>query len=420
MSKPYLKHASAAMLLALLTFAVFYPGLGGSFLFDDFPNIISNPRIQAETLDLDSLGRAAAAYEPGAYGRPLATMSFALDYYLGGGYDASQFKLTGVLVHVANALLVLLLANALLRSGGVARPALPAFAIALAWAAHPLQVSSVLYIVQRMETLATTFVLAALWAYLQGRMRQIEGRGGIAWIAASLARAAIGMLSKEIAVLFPLYTLGLELTLLRFAAANPATARRWRLAYVAGVVAGALAFLLLILPIYLDPASYSFRDFGLVERLLTQLRVLPMYLGWILMPLPGQLAFYYDDYVASQGLLSPITTLLGGLLLAALLASAVALRTRLPFYSLGLLWFFAAHFLTSNVVPFELVFEHRNYFATLGIIRAGDHEGRRWRRAGRPDGPERHPCGHLGRTAATRVRDGPTEPSIGACQQRPG
>lgn len=361
---------AAAALLALLTIAVYFPGLGGSFLFDDFPNIVSNTNIQAKTLDANSLARAARAYEPGAYGRPLATISFALDYHHAGGYDAPQFKRTSLLVHAINALLLLALVNAVLRLGGVARPVLPAFAIALAWSVHPLQVSSVLYIVQRMETLATTFVLAAMVCYLRGRSAQIEGRRGAGWVAASAVLALVGMLSKEVAVLFPLYALALELTVLRFGAADPTLARRWRIAFATGGTLGVLAFLLLILPIYLDPASYAFREFGLSERLLTQLRVLPMYLGWIVMPLPGQFSFYYDDYTASQGLLSPATTLLGGLLLAALLGGALALRKRFPFLALGLLWFFAAHFLTSNVVPFELVFEHRNYFAVLGILLA--------------------------------------------------
>jgi hypothetical protein len=36
-------------------------------------------------------------------------------------------------------------------------------------------------------------------------------------------------------------------------------------------------------------------------------------------------------------------------------------------FSLGLLWFLAAHALTATVIPLELVFEHRNYFASIGI-----------------------------------------------------
>ncbi|HEY0504963.1 MAG TPA: hypothetical protein VGD42_15890, partial [Lysobacter sp.] len=38
--------------------------------------------------------------------------------------------------------------------------------------------------------------------------------------------------------------------------------------------------------------------------------------------------------------------------------------------SLGIFWFFASHLITSNVFPLELAFEHRNYFALLGVLLA--------------------------------------------------
>jgi hypothetical protein len=143
-----------------------------------------------------------------------------------------------------------------------------------------------------------------------------------------------------------------------------------KVVYAAGLALAAVAFVAWVMPTYLDPAAYSWREFTVGERLLTQLRVLPMYLGWVLLPLPDQLVFYYDNYPISTGLLAPATTLAGGLCLVLLLAAAVAARRRMPLFSLGILWFFAAHLLTSNIVPVELVFEHRNYFALLGILLA--------------------------------------------------
>ena len=361
--------AFLALVLALLTAGAFYPGLSGSFLFDDFPNIVSNPLVHAETLDFDSLTRAGGAYG-GTIGRPLATLSFAADHAI-AGLSPRQFKLTSLAVHVVNSLLVFWLLAGLLRAAAVSGPArLAAFGMALAWAVHPLQVSSVLYIVQRMETLSTTFVLAALIAYLGGRMRQAAGERGWPWLAASLLLAGISVLSKETGALFPVYALALELTVLDFRFSTEAARRRLQFAYGAGVAAAAVVFLVWVLPTYLDPAAYAWRDFTMAERLLTQLRILPMYLGWMLLPLPDQLVFYYDNFQASTGLLAPATTLAGGVLLALLFASAIAARRRMPLFSLGVLWFFAAHLLTSNIVPVELVFEHRNYFALLGIVLA--------------------------------------------------
>ncbi len=102
----------------------------------------------------------------------------------------------------------------------------------------------------------------------------------------------------------------------------------------------------------------------------TQLRVLPMHLGQILLPLPDSLPFYYDTFPKSTGLFTPWTTLAGGLLLFALAWLAVHLRRQAPLAAFGIAWFFAAHALTSGPLNLELVFEHRNYLALLGIVLA--------------------------------------------------
>ena len=368
-SPPLLARTLSALVVALVCLLVYFPGLSGGFLFDDFPNIVTNTRVHAESLDAESLSRAAAGYEPGAYGRPIATIGFAFDYYL-GGKNPWGYKLHSLIVHLVNALLVLALVRTLLslpRAGGGWPRWTPA-AIALAWAIHPLQASTVLYIVQRMEMLAVTFVLLALLAYLRGRIRQRDGQSGAAWLVTSAVLAGLGMLAKETAVLFPVYALALELTLLRFEASEPRTRRFLQRAYAAGVVIALLAFSLWLVPRYATPEAYAHRDFTLYERLLTQLRVLPMYLGQILLPLPSQMPFYYDAYPKSTGWLSPATTLAGGLAILALLAAAWRLNRHLPLATLGILWFFAAHLLSSTVINLELVFEHRNYFALLGIL----------------------------------------------------
>lgn len=370
--------------LAVVTVLVFLPGLSGRFLFDDYPNIVSNARIHATAFTWEAILKAARAYEHGAFGRPLATISFALNH-VAGGTDPYGYKVINVAIHVLNALLVFFLTRMLLLLAGTREQWLgwAAAAVALVWAVHPIQVSSVLYVVQRMETLSLTFVLVALLAYLRGRRAQVDGQRGWPWLLACIPLVLLALASKETALLFPAYTLALELTLLKFEARSVAARRALVLAYAIGATAGALVFVFVVLPPYLDPAIFEFRGFTLAERLMTQLRVLAMYLGQILLPLPSSLKFYYDAFPVSHGLLHP-STLLSGLLLAALLASAMALRRSAPLMSLGILWFFAAHLLTSNVFPLELVFEHRNYFALLGVVLALSDLVRRMPM---PDGP---------------------------------
>lgn len=365
------KQVLAVLALLLVVAGVYWPGLRGGWLFDDFPTIVSNTRLHLQDWNLGALWRAAWSFDPGGTlgARPLAMASFALNHLL-GGLDPWGYKLGGLLVHLVNTLLVYrLLAQVL------SLPALAGqhwgrwapWAIALAWAVHPLQVSSVLYVVQRMETLGYTFMLLCLLCYLRARVAQINGQCGIGWLTGCVPLLLLALACKENAVLVPVFTLALELSVLGFGAADARLARWWRWLYVLACVAGLVLFVLWALPQYWR-ASYAVRDFGSYERLLSQMRILPQYLGQMLLPNPAAMSFYYDDFAVSRGWLAPWTTLAGALLLASLLVLGWLWRKSEPLLWLGVLWFFAGHALTSNIVPLELVFEHRNYFAWLGVL----------------------------------------------------
>lgn len=374
-------------LLLLLVGAVFWPGLSGNFIFDDWSALVDNTRVHAETLDAKALKRAALSFEPGgSFGsRPLAMATFGINHAI-HGLDPWGYKLTGLLVHLINTVLVFLLVRGVVQRLApttpfrispanvsvevAANPVVVAGVVTLLWAVHPMQVSSVLYVVQRMETLSITFLLLALLAYLRGRTRQIEGHGGWLWISMCVPLLCLGWAAKESAVLFPAFALSLELTVLGFAAKKSNVVRFWRWAYGLATGAALLVFIVVVVPHYWSSETINGRNFSTAERLFTQLRVLCLYLWQIVLPLPKSLLFYYDHYPVSRGLLSPWTTLLSGVFLLGLLISAFLLHKRSPLYALGILFFFAAHAITSNVVPLELVFEHRNYFALLGVLLA--------------------------------------------------
>jgi hypothetical protein len=114
--------------------------------------------------------------------------------------------------------------------------------------------------------------------------------------------------------------------------------------------------------------AYAGRSFSMGERLLTEGRVLVDYLHWMLLPDPSRLSLYHDDFVVSHGLLTPPSTLWALLFLAALLAAMAWLHKRRPLMALGIAWFFIAQLLTATVLPLELVYEHRNYFASLSVF----------------------------------------------------
>jgi hypothetical protein len=55
-------------------------------------------------------------------------------------------------------------------------------------------------------------------------------------------------------------------------------------------------------------------------------------------------------------------------ILIAMVAGIVALRKRRPLVALGLAFFLGCHLLTATILPLELIFEHRNYFASFGLL----------------------------------------------------
>ncbi|WP_374556766.1 hypothetical protein [Thermomonas sp.] len=360
------------LLVAVLACLPFLPGLPGGFVFDDGFNIVENPWVHLESLSPFAVIDAAFSPQPGGMTRVLPTLSFALDYFRGGGLDPLTFKTTNIAIHGLTVVaLALFLHRLLLLSGtGHKQAVWLSAAMATAWAVHPLQVSSVLYVVQRMQTMSTLFLLLALSSYLKGRQAQMAGDSGRThWMAAGLLWM-LAVACKEDAALLPAYTLVLELTVLRFGAADPALARKLRRGYAVATALGSAAYLLIVIPHYWAWGNYAGRDFSSYERLLSQARILCMYLWQIVLPLPSHMPFYYDGFPPSRGLLQPWTTLPALLLLGALLGTAWQLRHRRPLFALGIFLFFAGHFITSNVVGLELAFEHRNHLPLIGIVLA--------------------------------------------------
>ncbi|NCT69320.1 MAG: hypothetical protein GXC75_00065 [Xanthomonadaceae bacterium] len=361
-----------SLLVALFATALFGLGVGGGFVLDDGHTIVDNTFIRLDTLNSNALWDAAASFHAGGGVRPLSMLTFALDYWRHGSLDAATFKTTNLFIHAVTTVLMAVFVRRLLLIAGWTsqRAALCALIMALIWAMHPLQVSSVLYVVQRMQTLATLFVVLSLWSYLCLRQAQIEGRAGWPFGVLGAASWVLGLASKEDAILLPVYTLVLELTVLQFRAASAQRTRGLRNTYLALVLAGIAVTLFWALPHFWSNEAYAGRDFNSVERLLTQGRVLMMYLGQILLPLPSHMPFNYDQLTISRTLIEPLTTLPALLAVIALLAWAGLWRTRRPVFACGVLLFFAGHLLTSTIIPVEMAFEHRNHLPLIGVLLA--------------------------------------------------
>jgi protein O-mannosyl-transferase len=417
----------------ILTVIVYWPGLSGAFVFDDYPNIVDNQGVQPKNASLSSLVSAALSSPSSDLSRPLASLSFAANYLI-TGLNPYWMKFTNLVIHLLNGLLIYLLARALMRSaedsltGNIGRHApastptridLIAALITASWMLLPINLTAVLYIVQRMESMANLFVLLGLIGYVAGRRRMLMvnsvisnpssptsddqgerlpsslNRGLVLCIISIIVPTVIGVLAKETAVLLPLYALMIEWVLFQFQSSravhsidemrltNPSaiipitplqkrqgTDRRVIVLFLLVLVLPMLIGVAWLLPKVLNPQSWSTRDFTLSTRLLSEARILVDYIIWTLLPTPHELAFYHDDFVISSGLLMPWTTLLSILILVGLVGLVLWLRRRRPLVALGIGLFLSCHLLTGTILPLELIYEHRNYFASFGLLLA--------------------------------------------------
>nr|WP_253260909.1 hypothetical protein [Rhodanobacter glycinis] len=372
-----------------LTAAAYWPGLSGGWLFDDYPNIVDNHGVQPQTADVATLVRAALSSPSSEFRRPLASLSFAANY-LAGGLDPWSWKAVNLLIHLLNGLLVYVLANKLLGAAtrdrtslnaakDDSRTQLLAALVAGSWMLLPINITAVLYVVQRMESMANLFVLLGLIGYVSGRERMLAANrasGMLGWLLCciSLVLATIvGVMAKETAVMLPLYAYLIEWIVYRFKRHSIAGSHkepRILSLFVAILLLPMIAGLAWLIPGLLNPAAWATRDFTMGTRLLSEARIVVDYIVWTLLPTPHALSFYHDDFRISTGLLSPWTTLASIFVLAAMVAAVIGLRKRRPLVALGIALFLGCHLLTATIIPLELIFEHRNYFASFGLMLA--------------------------------------------------
>jgi Tfp pilus assembly protein PilF len=346
---------------------LYFPGLHGPFLLDDLQSI---EPAKISTFSLHNLLEVSLNNDSGPLGRPLSIASFALNHYFWGPAPFS-YKAVNLGLHMACSLalgyFIYLLILLQPRRKHFAMPV--AMLTAILWLIHPLQASTLLYPVQRMTQLATLFTLIGLWTYLLARIRFITLKpfAGLLMAISLLWWFPLAVLSKETGILFPWYLLCCEFFVLRFQNRHGAGKTKLKILHLlfsGGVLLGAIAYFFYKLPYFL--AVYTEKSFTLTQRVLTETKALVFYIKLILLPRVSDMGLYHDDFAISRTFDLPV--LLSTLTLASCIMLILFLRKRAPIIAFGLAWFFVSHAIESTVLPLELVFEHRNYLASAGLL----------------------------------------------------
>ncbi|RPI72963.1 MAG: hypothetical protein EHM38_01140, partial [Geobacteraceae bacterium] len=217
-----------------------------------------------------------------------------------------------------------------------------------------------------MASLACFFYLLGIWCYLLARGSGRFRHRLFFWILA-LASFFAGIGTKENVILMPATLILLEFTF--FADwSQPTVRRRARFVLAAGF--GLLLMMSAGLAAHGELSSllgYSGRLFSPGERLMTEARIVLLYLSQIFYPVPTRLSIVHDVDL-SRSLVDPWTTLPAILVLIGLIGFGFMQMRKRPFLSFAILFFFLNHVIESSIFGLELVFEHRNYLPSLFLF----------------------------------------------------
>jgi len=195
----------AVLIGLLLTAAVYCQDFRYDFILDDVPLILLNSTISTwhnwKTLFLTHIFyfKESGIPSQALHYRPLFTLWLMLNRQL-FGLILPWWHLTSLLLHVIVSALVFELGVELLKDRWTAAVA------ALLFAFHPVHAESVAYVSVSTDLLATLFVLIALLSYMRFR-----NQGSVGYLIGSVLAAALAMLSKETAAMFPWMIVAYEL-----------------------------------------------------------------------------------------------------------------------------------------------------------------------------------------------------------------
>ncbi|MES1256357.1 MAG: tetratricopeptide repeat protein [Acidobacteriota bacterium] len=353
-TRPYL--IVGIVLAGLATYA---NSLHGPFVLDDLLSVVYNDDIREGRHIWSVL--FSSNQDTSVAGRPLAHLSFAANYAL-GGLDVRGYHVWNIAVHVACALLVFGVVRLTLE-----RPRLApivgshavslAFASALIWELHPLNSEVVDYLTQRTESMMALFYFLTMYASARGLASGGAGR----WEWLSVASCAVGMTCKESMATAPAMVVLYD-WIFGFASLRDALRTRWRL-YVG--LAATWAIVVWLTWSGSRSASAGFAtDVHPWTYLLNQTIMITRYLRQAVWP--SSLVVFYG-WPAPLGLSDVLAP---AVFLVALLVLTVVALARWPALGFVGAFFFGTLAPTSSIVPIatEVGAERRMYIPLTVLV----------------------------------------------------
>jgi hypothetical protein len=367
MKSPSIRDNILAFFIIIALIVITYSnGMHAEWHLDDFDNIVNNSNVHLQSLTWPEIEKALHGMEKsgGHISRPLSYLSFAMNYYWDGLHVFGYHVINTAIHCLASIFLFLLIRNILMLpifKGRYEKWALGiAFAATILWSTSPVQVTAITYIVQRMASLAGLFYVMTLYFYLKTRTAQNPwSKGAFAFVAGLSALSAFG--TKENTLMLPVVIALLELLLL---GEFPKKHIR-QILLAAGMTLIAISIgVFFFVDLSTITGNYGIRPFSMEERLLTEPRILFLYVSLLLFPVPSRLMLYHD-IAWSTSLFDPITTIVAITAIVFLIVLSISISRTSPLIAFCILFFILNHVIEGSFISLELIFEHRNYIPSM-------------------------------------------------------
>jgi tetratricopeptide (TPR) repeat protein len=364
------KHFLPLLLLTLGVTLIYSNSLDGEFQYDDL-QITDRPNLHVTELNIESL-KGTLYWTPNQKRiyRPLPCLTLGLNYYF-GRENPFGYNIVNITIHILCSIAVYIFLQTLLSIPGI-RPYFAAkhrYEIAVIatflFAFHPIQTNVVTYIIQRMTSMAALFYIISVTGYIFFRMQTLKsGKGTFIRKYAGLLIAIISgtcsFLSKENAAFLPIAILLVDY-LFFYNLFDEDQKKKLKRIYAVSI------FLLLAVIAYAGTGrimgyihGYGHRDFSLIERLLTEPRIVFFYIYLLFIPNVGLLNLNHDILI-SKSIVNPPDTLIALLGIVLFVITAFVSRKKYNLFSFVIVWYLGNLIIESTIISLELIYEHRTY-----------------------------------------------------------
>lgn len=349
------------LILAAISFLVYFNAIGNQFVFDDESLIQNNESIRGvHYIPGYFTGEEGFHKVIGRYYRPVVSSTYAIDYSI-WGLDPKGFHITNILIHtIATLILFSLLMHIF---GRERRGVYASFLGTIIFAVHTIHTEAVTWVSGRTDSIVTLFFFAAFLFFIKYRQ---ENENNNKYLYLTLLMYLFGLLSKEMIITFPVIIFLYD-TILGKKSVKEILSKPEPYIWIIGLTFFYLVIRYLALMELPERESYLYfigKDGMTVFA--TMIKTIPVYIK--LLFIPTQLLYHYNGYIPDSNSIFETNVLITLLLILGLLIYAVIIKKQFPIVSFAILFFFVSLLPVMNIIPtMNLMAERFLYMPSLVV-----------------------------------------------------